>query len=162
MGINTDKFQFEEVFVVVRNINIHERTSEVISQLTNVWEQSVKETHLFLSESEIAEIKTCIPMALQEIPHLIVAENEDGFPVGFIGIENRTIEMLFISPEYRGKGIGKEFIQYGIERFSINEVTVNEQNPQAIGFYEHMGFMVYKRTDLDEQGRPYPLLYMKR
>ena len=146
----------------MRNINIHERTSEVISQLTNVWEQSVKETHLFLSESEIAEIKTCIPMALQEIPHLIVAENEDGFPVGFIGIENRTIEMLFISPEYRGKGIGKEFIQYGIDVFSINEVTVNEQNPQAIGFYEHMGFMVYKRTDLDEQGRPYPLLYMKR
>ena len=101
-------------------------------------------------------------MALQEIPHLIVAENEDGFPVGFIGIENRTIEMLFFSPKYRGKGIGKEFIRYGIERFSINEVTVNEQNPQAIAFYEHMGFMVYKRTDLDEQGRPYPLLYMKR
>ena len=150
------------MFVVVRNIGIYERTSEVISQLTNVWEQSVKATHLFLSESEIAEIKPYIPMALQEIPHLIVAENEDGFPVGFIGIENRTIEMLFISPEYRGKGIGKKFIQYGIERFSINEVTVNEQNPQAIGFYEHMGFMVYKRTDLDEQGRPYPLLYMKR
>ena len=52
--------------------------------------------------------------------------------------------------------------EYGIEKFSINEVTVNEQNPQAIGFYEHMGFKVNKRTDLDEQGRPYPLLYMKR
>ena len=99
----------------MRNIGIYERTSEVISQLTNVWEQSVKATHLFLSESEIAEIKPYIPMALQEIPHLIVAENEDGFPVGFIGIENRTIEMLFISPKYRGKGIGKEFIRNGIE-----------------------------------------------
>lgn len=146
----------------MRNIDIHERTSELISQLTNVWEQSVKATHLFLSESEIAEIKPYIPMALQELPHLIVAENEDGIPVGFMGVENRKIEMLFISPEFRGKGIGKEFIQHGIETFSINEVTVNEQNPQAIGFYEHMGFAVYERTDLDEQGRPYPLLYMKR
>lgn len=46
--------------------------------------------------------------------------------------------------------------------FSINEVTANEQNPQAIGFYEHMSFAAYKRTDVDEQGRPYPLQYMKR
>ena len=48
-----------------------------------------------------------------------------------------------------------------IENFSINEVTVNEQNSQAIGFYEHMGFRTYKRTDTDEQGMPYPLLYMR-
>ena len=144
------------------DIPICERTSEMITQLTDVWEQSVKATHLFLSPAEIAEIKPYLPLALQEIPHLIVAENEDGFPIGFMGVENRKIEMLFISPEYRGKGIGKEFIIYGIQTLSTNEVTVNEQNPQAIGFYEHMGFAVYKRTDLDEQGRPYPLLYMKR
>ena len=69
--------------------------------------------------------------------------------------------MLFISPEERGKGIGKRFIRYGVETLSINEVTVNEQNPEAIGFYENMGFREYKRTDFDEQDRPYPLLYMK-
>ena len=46
--------------------------------------------------------------------------------------------------------------------YSINELTVNEQNISAKGFYEHMGFAAYKRTDLDEQGNPYPLLYMKR
>ena len=39
---------------------------------------------------------------------------------------------------------------------------MNEQNPQAVGFYEHMGFAAYKRTDLDKHGNPYPLLYMKR
>ena len=42
------------------------------------------------------------------------------------------------------------------------EVTVNEQNPQAVGFYEHLGFQTYKRTECDEEGNPYPLLYMKR
>lgn len=34
-------------------------------------------------------------------------------------------------------------------------------DPLAKGFYEYMGVEVYKRTDLDEQGNPYPLLYMK-
>ncbi len=45
---------------------------------------------------------------------------------------------------------------------SNQEVTVNEQNPQVVGFYEHLGFQTYKRTECDEEGNPYPLIYMKR
>lgn len=70
--------------------------------------------------------------------------------------------MLFISNESREQGIGKHLLQYGIENYSVNELTVNEQNPLAREFYEHMGFEVYKRSELDEQGNPYPILYMKR
>mgnify|MGYP003377056288 CR=1 FL=1 len=81
--------------------------------------------------------------------------------IAFMGIENQKLEMLFIAPEKRGKDLGKKLIQYGIENYSINELAVNEQNPLAKGFYEHMGFNVYKRTDFDEQGKPYPILYMK-
>lgn len=55
----------------------------------------------------------------------------------------------------------KMLFQYGIETYSINELAVNEQNPLAKGFYEHMGFQTYKRTDHDEQGNLYPLLYMR-
>ncbi len=142
-------------------VEINEKTSELIEQLTSIWEQSVKATHLFLSSSEIDEIKNYVPQALMEIPHLLIAADQNGSPVGFMGVDSGKLEMLFISPEERGKGIGKRFIRYGIETLSINEVTVNEQNPEAIGFYENMGFREYKRTDFDEQGRPYPLLYMK-
>lgn len=67
----------------------------------------------------------------------------------------------FLSAE-RGKGVGKQLLQYGIENYGIQELTVNEQNPQAVGFYRHMGFKTYKRTDYDEEGNPYPLLYMKK
>ena len=79
-----------------------------------------------------------------------------------MGIAEQRLEMLFISPEQRGKGLGKELLQYGIKRYAINDLAVNEENPLAKGFYEHMGFKVYKRTAQDEQGNPYPLLYMKR
>lgn len=82
-------------------------------------------------------------------------------PFAFMEIEDSTLEMLFISPEERGKGLGKRLIQYGIENYAVERLAVNEQNPQAKGFYEHMGFRVYKRTDHDEQGNPYPLLYMR-
>lgn len=43
----------------------------------------------------------------------------------------------------------------------MDEVTVNEQNAQARGFYERMGFRAYKRSETDEQGAPYPILYLK-
>ena len=52
-------------------------------------------------------------------------------------------------------------MQYGIDNFDIKEVTVNEQNPNAVVFYEHIGVKPYKRTDVDEQGRPFPLIYMR-
>lgn len=78
-----------------------------------------------------------------------------------MGIDNQRLEMLFVSPQMRGQGVGKKLVLYGIKEYAVNEVTVNEQNPQATGFYEHIGFRVYRKTDMDEQGKPYPLLYMK-
>ena len=143
-------------------IEATDRNSFLIEQLLGVWESSVKTTHLFLSENEIAGLKKYVPQALNEIPHLIIVENENQVPMGFMGIVEQHLEMLFISKEERGKGLGKQLLQYGIEKYAINDLAVNEQNPLAKGFYEHMGFKVYKRTDYDEQGNPYPLLYMRR
>ena len=138
------------------------RTPDLIRQLLEVWEGSVRATHLFLSEDEINHIKEYVPQALDSIAHLVIAEDGDGRPVAFMGVEDGSLEMLFIAPQERGKGLGKRLLQYGIENYGLKRLAVNEQNPQAKGFYEHMGFQVYKPTDLDEQGNPYPLLYMKR
>ena len=82
-------------------------------------------------------------------------------PAAFMGTEGERLEMLFLAPAERGKGLGKQLLQYGIRNYGIREVTVNEQNPQAVGFYEHIGFKTYRRTDRDEEGGPYPLLYMR-
>ena len=138
------------------------RTADFINRLLTVWESSVRATHLFLSDNEIKKIKEYVPQALAGIAHLMIAEDDRGCPGAFMGIKDGTLEMLFISSKERGKGIGKQLLRYGIENYEIKEVTVNEQNPKAIGFYEHMGFTTYKRTDHDEEGNPYPLLYMKR
>ena len=140
---------------------ITDRTPQLMHQLLEVWERSVRATHLFLSADEVAEIKPYVPQALREIPHLVVAWRADGAPAGFLGVDGRKLEMLFLAPEERGKGLGRKLVQYGMERFGIREVTVNEQNPQARGFYERMGFCVCQRSELDEQGRPYPILKMR-
>lgn len=145
----------------MRILEIEERNSDLISKLIAVWEASVRATHLFLSDSKILSIKEYVPQALKSVDKLIIAENDEEKPIAFMGIENETLEMLFITPSERGQGLGKILLKYGISNYKVNRLTVNEQNPQAKGFYEHMGFHVYKRTDYDEQGNPYPLLYMR-
>lgn len=140
---------------------VENRTSTLINNLLEVWEDSVKATHLFLSNEEIETIKEYVPQALKEISHLIIMENENNKPIAFMGIEDTKLEMLFIKNIERGKGLGKLLLNYGIKNYNVNELTVNEQNPKAKGFYEHLGFRTYKRTELDEQGNYYPILYMK-
>lgn len=144
-------------------MNIYElqqRTNK-LPILLEIWEDSVRTTHHFLSDTEVNQIKEYVPQALTEVKHLIIAEDETGTPIAFMGTQEHRLEMLFISSKERGKGIGKQLLRYGIENYEIKEVTVNEQNPQAVGFYKHMGFITYKRMDQDEEGNPYPLLYMR-
>lgn len=139
---------------------VADRNQPLLDALLDIWERSVRATHLFLSDAEVKSIKDYVPQALKSVEHLIVVETEQ--PIAFMGVQNGRLEMLFLAPEERGKGIGKRLLQYGIENYGIIELTVNEQNPQVVGFYEHMGFETYKRTELDEEGDPYPLLYMKQ
>ena len=91
----------------------------------------------------------------------MIAINAEWEPIAFMGIAGERLEMLFLEPELRGSGLGRRLLTYGIEELGIRELCVNEQNPLAKGFYEHMGFVCFKRTKLDEQGNPYPLLYMR-
>lgn len=139
---------------------VPDRSQPLLEVLLQIWERSVRATHLFLSDAEVNRIKEYVPRAFEGVEHLIVAEAEK--PVAFMGTQNGRLEMLFVAPEERGRGIGRQLLQYGVESYGVFEVTVNEQNPQAVGFYERMGFETYKRTDTDEEGAPYPLLYMKR
>ena len=145
----------------MKEIKKDERTENLINQLLEVWEDSVKATHTFLSNEEIENIKKYVPQALKGISHLIILENEKYQPIAFMGIEENKLEMLFIKNSERRKGLGKKLLNYGIENYSVNDLAVNEDNPQAREFYEHIGFKVYQRNELDDQGNPYPVLYMR-
>lgn len=145
----------------MEEINIKKRNLSLIEKLIGVWKRSVRETHLFLSNEEIEEIKNFVPMALKSVPHLIIENDVNGVPIAFMGIDDGKLEMLFIDLRERGKGLGRKLLEHGITNYGVKEVVVNEQNPQAKGFYEHMGFKVYERSEIDEQGNPYPILFMK-
>lgn len=102
-------------------LEVKDRNKILVEKLLEIWESSVKATHLFLSSKEIENIKKYVPDAIYNAE---ILKNENGEVFGIMGIENERLEMLFVSKENIGK-------------------------------------YVYKRNELDEQGNPYPLLYMK-
>lgn len=137
-----------------------ERPAALVAALADVWERSVRATHDFLLPGEVERLRAVVPDALEGVPRLLVAE-EAGTPVGFLGADGDFVEMLFVDPGWRGRGVGRVLMSRATEALGAREVSVNELNPQAVGFYEHLGFSVYRRTPVDDDGRPYPLLYMR-
>lgn len=137
-----------------------DRKAELILRLLNLWELSVVRTHHFLNAEQIAGIKPYVPNALADVEYLVVAR-ERGEIVGFMGINEQKLEMLFLHPDRRGEGIGGALVNFAVKHYDVNAVDVNEDNPEAQGFYEHMGFEVIARSEIDEQGNPFPILSMR-
>ncbi|WP_353095163.1 GNAT family N-acetyltransferase [Tissierella praeacuta] len=137
------------------------RNSIETEKLLRIWKHSVKATHLFLTENDIAMLLPQVKLGIEEVDKLMIAKDKSGEPTGFMGVENSKIEMLFISPEHFGRGIGTLLINYAINVLEAHFVDVNEQNQQALGFYKHSGFEVYDRSETDEQGNPFPILHME-
>ena len=128
--------------------------------IIDIWEKSVIATHNFLPKEEIQNLKLLI---LNEYFHQVLLHKyiKDGRIVGFIGTSSDNIEMLFIDPEFRGKGVGRILTNFAIKELKIEKVDVNEQNIQAVGFYEKLGFRIIGRSELDGQEKSYPILHLK-
>ena len=138
-----------------------QRSPMLIGKLLDVWEASVRASHHFLTEADIVRLTPQAEGALQFIETLWVMQ-DDGRLVGFMGVQEHKIEMLFLHPGYFRRGLGKTFVERAFRDLDVEYVDVNEQNPNATKFYERMGFKVFNRTECDSEGNPFPILEMKR
>lgn len=129
-------------------------------ELIAVWEASVRATHDFLSEEDIQALRPLIREQYFDAVELYCVRDERGAIQGFCGVAQGNLEMLFVAPESRGRGIGTALCRHAVDHLGVSRVDVNEQNPQALGFYEHFGFKIIGRSPLDGQGNPFPLLHL--
>ena len=83
-------------------------------ELEEIWERSVRATHNFLTEKNIASIKKEIPLYFNGV-EIYCTKNNDEKITGFIGIAEKKIEMLFIDPEYFRESLGKSLVKYVLQ-----------------------------------------------
>ena len=136
------------------------RTEVLLDQLLRLWEDSVRATHHFLTGDDVARLAPVVRQALASVAHLAVAWHAKR-PVGFVGIEGRKIEMLFVAPTCLGCGFGRALADLAIREYGCSLVDVNADNQPAEGFYRHLGFEPFERSETDDQGNPFPILRMK-
>ena len=127
--------------------------------LVEIWRSAVDATHDFLAESDRAGIEARLASEYFPQVELFVVER-DGRRVGFAGVSGQNLAMLFVDADVRGRGVGTALLSFVIRECGVGFVDVNEQNRQAVEFYSRRGFVVAGRSELDDQGRPYPLLHM--
>lgn len=138
-------------------INIRRSRHEEGEKLIAIWRRSVDATHDFLSNAYRAELEELVSDFLPEAPLWVPVTDQDE-PVGFMLLTGEHMDALFIDPDVRGQGIGKMLVEHALTLAPGLTTNVNEQNTQAVGFYKKMGFKVTGRSEVDDLGKPYPLL----
>jgi len=143
--------------LMIKQVNQNDKNE--IEAMMAIWESSVRATHTFLTPDDIDALKPEVKKGLLMIEQLYGYYDQK--IIGFIGFENKKVEMLFVDGKMRGQEIGKKLLQYAIDVFNIKYVDVNEQNEKGLGFYKHMNFHVIGRSELDDQGNAFPILHLE-
>lgn len=146
-------FYHFEFTIMIRKIKVTD-----YPRLIEIWESAVLNTHGFLKEEDFLYFKKQLPVYFQYVT--LFGFEQEGVLVGFMGIADGNLEMLFVDNDCRGTGIGKQLIVYAIANLQVTKVDVNKQNTQAVGFYKYMGFSIVGRSELDGEGKEYPILHM--
>ena len=137
---------------------------QMLTALLDLWEDSVRVSHTFLTKQHIAEIKPEVKVALKSSQNIITATDKKDF-LGFIGVEDNKIEMLFVASKSFRKGVGKALLKEALERYLKDYpgilVDCNEQNTQGLAFYESLGFEKIGMSKKDSAGRNFPIVHLK-
>lgn len=139
---------------------IRPSTPEDGKRVISIWRDAVDVTHDFLSPEDRIAIEKEVVNFLPSAP-LWLATDTQGYAVGFMLLDNLHMEALFIDPAYRGQGVDLTLVKHAQRIHAALTTDVNEQNLQAVGFYQHLGFVPTGRSDLDGQGRAYPLVHLR-
>lgn len=142
-------------------ITIRTSRADDLEALVEVWASAVDATHRFLSRTDRREIEVQVRVYLATTPVTVAADADDR-AVGFLHFEDGRINALFVHAGHHGRGIGRRLIDHASGFSPVLTLDVNEQNEQARAFYAHMGFEQIGRSPVDDEGRPYPLLHLRR
>ncbi|MDX0847226.1 acetyltransferase [Sinorhizobium medicae] len=136
-------------------------TGKDVRRNFEIWRSAVLATHQFLSERDFQDISVLVEKSYLPAAALVVAVDEEDMPHGFLGMTDDNVDALFVHAESRGKGIGRLLLESFLAARDEVTVDVNEQNRSGRKFYEKVGFQVIGRSDVDDAGRPYPLMHMR-
>lgn len=143
------------------SIEIIQYQKKLHRALLGIWQRGVKKTHGFLTREDYEFYNQLVDKEALPCMEVWAAVGKDGKPLGFVGINGMSIEMLFVDPDVHGMGVGSALLDFAVVKKGCIKVDVNEQNRQAHSFYRKYGFVERGRDELDARGKPYPIIHLE-
>lgn len=139
--------------------NIFHLTDSIKEELLQVWEESVRSSHHFLTEDDICYYRIRLKeVYLQAVALYVIRDKRI---VAFMGLSSDMVEMLFVLPSEKGKGHGTTLLDFALHDKHIHKIDVNEDNHEAFSFYKNRGYKVVGRDAVDADGKPYPIIHLE-
>jgi putative acetyltransferase len=106
-------------------------------RLVAIWESSVRATHHFLQESDIAALRPLLLNAYLPNLKVVIARDDAGVIHGFLGVDETALKCCLLTTR-AAEGVGNCCCKRhrSVRR---EQVDVNEQNPQGVAFYAIWG-----------------------
>jgi putative acetyltransferase len=128
--------------------------------LVDIWWRSAQATHRFLAAKQLEALMPEVrAMHLEKLDTWVLCAPESN-AIGFLVMNGRDVDALFIAPEWLRQGGGRLLLAHARALAGSLTVQVNEQNLDALKFYLAHGFAIVARSETDSGGRPYPLLHL--
>jgi ribosomal protein S18 acetylase RimI-like enzyme len=131
------------------------------ARVLDIWLVESRAGHPFLTEADLAAQRTLVRDVYVEPAETWVAI-VDGRLDGFIGLLDSFIGGLFVDPQARRGGIGRALVQHAAAGKGTLTVEVYAANDAALAFSARLGFIPVGRREVDDEGRPLPLVQMRR
>lgn len=139
-------------------LNRQNASKKDYDNVLNIWKKSAKETHHFLTPNDFNFYLEIIPQHLDAVA--LDLWHDDTNLVGFSGVSEDELVMLFLDPDFIGKKYGSRILTWLIENKNIKKIDVNTQNEHAKNFYLSHGFRIDSEDEIDGFGKPYPITHL--
>ena len=143
-------------------MTIRRGTPQDVPRAVEIWRKAVDATHGFLSAQDRAEIDAIVAECFLPNAELWLATDGCDHPVGFLVMDDKAIDALFVDPAFHGQGFGTELLNHALKLSPNATVEASEQADNALPFYLARGFRIVGRSETDGDGRPYPLIHLAR
>jgi len=115
--------------------------------VASIWLASFAATYRFPPAHTADEVRDWVAEVLLPGTETWVVEEGDQ-PVGFISLDDRSIDQLYVLPEWTGRGIGSALVRFAQDRRPDGlELWTFQANAGARRFYERHGFHAVELTD---------------
>ncbi len=103
---------------------------------------SIKSHHFVAKEFWLSGVESMRDIYIPSSESYVFEQNS--IVVGFYSLYENSLAAIFVSPEFQGRGVGKELICHAKKQRQMLSLSVYTENEDAYKFYLYHGFFVDK------------------